>query len=311
MLTGGDPARRLRALLAAETARPVAEPVRKLADLARRRHPGTLAVLFYGSCLRAGEGGRDGGEAGIFDFYLLVERYRPAYRRRLPALANRLLPPNVFFLQAAGERGPLRAKYAVMTLRQFRAGTAPGRLVSSLWARFAQPTRLLYCRDEATQGAVIAALADAVVASLRETAPLLPESAAAPELWERVFRESYRAELRVEQGDRARALVAADRARYEAVTPLALEILRSGAVRPLGAAAARRRWALRRLIGKPLNALRLAKAVFTFESGLDYVLWKVERHSGVRVTPTAWQRRHPLLAAPLLGWQLYRAGGFR
>jgi hypothetical protein len=42
-----------------------------------------------------------------------------------------------------------------------------------------------------------------------------------------------------------------------------------------------RAWALRRACGKALNALRLAKAAFTFEGGADYLAWKIERHSGV------------------------------
>jgi hypothetical protein len=55
---------------------------------------------------------------------------------------------------------------------------------------------------------------------------------------------------------------------------------------------------VRRRLGKPLNIARLLKAAFTFDGAMDYALWKVERHSGVRPEATAWQRRHPLLAAP-------------
>jgi hypothetical protein len=65
------------------------------------------------------------------------------------------------------------------------------------------------------------------------------------------------------------------------------------------------------LLGKILSALRLAKAVFTFDGGVEYILWKIERHSGVRAHTTPWQRRHPLLAAPGLAWRLYRRGAFR
>jgi hypothetical protein len=61
---------------------------------------------------------------------------------------------------------------------------------------------------------------------------------------------------------------------------------------------------LRRQLGKPLNLLRLIKAAFTFDGAIDYVVWKVERHSGVRLEIQPWQRRHPLLAAPRLYYQL-------
>ena len=32
-----------------------------------------------------------------------------------------------------------------------------------------------------------------------------------------------------------------------------------------------------------LSVLRLLKALFTFEGGLDYIAWKLERHSGQRI----------------------------
>jgi hypothetical protein len=48
------------------------------------------------------------------------------------------------------------------------------------------------------------------------------------------------------------------------------------------------------------------KAIFTFEGGVDYVVWKIRRHSGIHLTVTPWQRRHPILAAPSLLWRLRR-----
>ena len=54
------------------------------------------------------------------------------------------------------------------------------------------------------------------------------------------------------------------------------------------------------LAGKPLNILRLLRAAWTFDGATRYALWKIERHSGYRIEPTAVQRRHPLLAAPAL-----------
>jgi hypothetical protein len=63
-------------------------------------------------------------------------------------------------------------------------------------------------------------------------------------------------------------------------------------------------------LGKPLNALRLIKAAFTFEGAARYALWKIERHSGLRLALTPWRERHPILAAPgvlLRLWQARRA----
>jgi hypothetical protein len=60
-----------------------------------------------------------------------------------------------------------------------------------------------------------------------------------------------------------------------------------------------------------LSVARLVKAAFTFQDGAQYLLWKIERHSGVTIEVTPWQRRHPVLASSVLFWKLYRKGAFR
>jgi hypothetical protein len=49
----------------------------------------------------------------------------------------------------------------------------------------------------------------------------------------------------------------------------------------------------------------------TFDNAVDYVAWKIERHSGYRIEPTPFQRRHPLLAAPALYLKLRARGVLR
>ena len=60
-----------------------------------------------------------------------------------------------------------------------------------------------------------------------------------------------------------------------------------------------------------MGALRVLKAAATFDAGLDYILEKVESHSGVRLQVTEAERKRPLLNAPALAWRLFRAGAFR
>ena len=64
-----------------------------------------------------------------------------------------------------------------------------------------------------------------------------------------------------------------------------------------------RGWRARKLVGKPLNMMRLIKAAFTFRGGGDYVASKLDRHTNGALTLTPWERRHPWLAAP---WVLIR-----
>jgi len=71
------------------------------------------------------------------------------------------------------------------------------------------------------------------------------------------------------------------------------------------------KWFLRRANGKFVSFSRLVKGAFTFDGGIDYLAWKISRHSGVEITPTPWQRRHPILAGLMLFIQLRRRGAFR
>jgi hypothetical protein len=264
-------------------------------------------VLFYGSCLRKPETLLSDS---LLDFYLLVDDYRAAYDSGLLAFANRLLPPNVFYLELPRPGGALRCKYAVLTLDQFAAGTSRNTLNVSLWARFSQPARLLWSRDAATGDRVAEACVEAILTMLGNVRPLVP-SDDAEVLWRRAFEATYAAELRSETPDRATELVRLDLDRYRRVTAPALALLREQGRGPPSADECAALWRKRRRVGKLLNLARLAKATFTFQGALDYVLWKVRRHSGVELQVTDWQRRHPLLSAPVLAWRLYRRGAFR
>jgi len=273
------------------------------AHAAARFGPAAASVLFYGSCLRART------TEGILDFYVLVDGYRAAYGRFGLAAANAILPPNVFYLEAPlGER-MLRAKVAVMTVAAFARAVAPGAFMPTVWARFCQPAVVAWARgpDEAREARAL--LARAVVTAAVHAVPLAPAGASAQALWTALFAATYRAELRAEGGGRAADVVAAWPGFYAAVTAPA--IVGVGEADAASRARARRAWALRRVLGKVLNALRLVKALYTFEGGVDYVLWKIERHTGRRPAISPWQRRHPLLALPCVAWRLYRQGVLR
>ena len=296
----------LTALIAQELAQPVPAAVRTMAEAVRARHPGAaLGVLFYGSCLRKPETLL---ADSLLDFYLLVDDYKRAYRGSLMALANRVLPPNVFYLEARHEGATLRCKYAVISLAQFRSGVSADTDNVSLWARFSQQSRLVWSRDAQTIQPVAAACAEAALTMLSNALPLVGNDASAETVWQRAFEETYRAELRSEGLSRAAELVSADLERYRRRHALARDLTGD---RPAGMDACAAAWRRRRRVSKLLNLARLVKATFTFEGGLDYVLWKVKRHSGVVLPVTDWQRRHPLLSAPMVAWKLYRRGAFR
>ena len=272
-----------------------------------------LAILMYGSYLR---GKRD----TLLDFYVLLENFRSTIDSRWQRLANQLLPPNVYYQHVQRADVDARAKYATMTLDQFERAMA-GDFHSYFWSRFTQPCAVVYARDEQALQRVLQALQNAVSTFIGSVAPMLPERFGASELWQTGFALTYRAELRAESGARIAELYETHARHFDDLcsgyarrSDAAISRLADGAfrrLRPADRRRAARTWAVRRWQGKLLSALRIVKAAGTFDDPLDYLLWKIHRHSGIYIEPTATQRRFPLLFAWPLLWRLYRLGAFR
>jgi hypothetical protein len=283
----------LRELVAEELALPVDSRVRAVAAAIAAKHgSASRAVLFYGSCLR--EKRLDGL---MLDFYLIVSDYRAAYAKRWLAAANRLIPPNVFYFEHDG----LAAKYAVLSEADFARLNGPETGNVSVWARFAQPSRLVWSADVAARTRAVEAVARAAPTLLAAAGSLDGESAL--DRWRRAFALTYSAELRAERKARANSVVDLDPERYERLT---LPALAAGkAFRPRGS------WAGRRASGKALSVVRLAKASLTFAGGADYIVWKINRHAGTDIRLKPWQQRHPLLAGLSLLPRLLSSGAVR
>jgi len=196
---------------------------------------------------------------------------------------------------------------------------------SYLWGRFCQPTGLLYVRDEAVAEVVLKCFGQSVLTFVRRVLSQSGDEFTAQQLWRRGLTLSYRAELRSENPAKRARLYDAAPQYYEEITRLALDAL-AGTVEISDNAgklqyrqqvsagkrfAGRCTWKLRSWQGKLLSVLRLLKATLTFEGGVDYILWKIERHSGVTVEVAPRLKRRPLLAMWVLSWRLYRKGGFR
>ncbi len=292
---------RLLDIVRAESALPVPDRVAAIADAARARHGyGVAAVLAYGSALRE----RDDA-AKMVDLYLLGDG--EAGQGRWLSLANRLLPPNVYYLEITDAGAKVRSKYAMVGLAQLEALVSRKTLHPYFWARFAQPTALVWARDATAAERVHRVLAQAILTLTGEAWPLTEPGDPPEARWVRAFSETYRTELRAEGPERARELYRTHAARYDAIA----KEVDDGREGRLDRAAALRRWRRRRILGKALSVLRLVKAAFTFQDGAAYLASKIEQHSGVAVALTDWQRRHPVLASPGLALRLYRRGAFR
>ncbi len=261
------------------TRRPVHAEVQAFARTLAERHAGTLAVLAYGSALRDSS-----PTETLIDFYVLVDL--PQQVSGIAALRwlGQRVPPNVHYAELGTGGTVLRCKYAVMTLERFEDLVAAGTANPYLWARFAQPSRIVWCPQDVVRERVVAALCTAVRTAYGHGMFL-----SSSEPWKRLFENTYRTELRPESGNRAALIVASDAEYYAALGPMLVN------VQPVTSS-----WRAKRAFGKLWSVARLAKAAFTFQGGADYAAWKIARHSGVKIEVTDWQRRHPFLAGLLL-----------
>lgn len=275
-----------------------------------------LGVLFYGSGLR---GGVD--EDTLLDFYIIVERQADWPRSFFARQCNAILPPNVEYHEQSVNGQGMRAKVAILTLAQFRRLTGFATYDTTLWARFSQPSRLVWVRDVRAAGRIGACIIQAHVTAARWAALLGPEQGTPAAFWEGLYANTYAAELRVEKNGRSGSIVEAWPHRYEALLQPCWALANIEAVKageelwPVLSnherEAGQRAWALRMALGRPLNILRLVKAAFTFAGGARYAAWKIRRHSGISIEVSPFADKHPLLAAPPVLFRLWRRGVFR
>jgi len=290
----------LSELVAEELAQPVDPKVTAMAAALAAQYPkAARAVLFYGSCLRQRE--LDGL---MLDFYLIVSDYRDAYESAWLVFANKAIPPNVFPFEHDG----LIAKYAVLSEADFarECGIEAGSV--SVWARFAQPSRLVWAESDAARARVIDSISHCAPTLFALTLSTMAAGQGDPlAVFRAGFALTYGAELRAERLGRSESIVDTDADYYERIGRAAF----AGPLPDAGGKAEVAAWRRRQFKGKALTLVRLAKATTTFAGGVDYIAWKINRHAGAGIEVKPWQRRWPILGALTLLPRLWRRGAIR
>ena len=122
---------------------------------------------------------------------------------------------------------------------------------------------------------------------------------------------TYSAELRTETSKRAITIYQSNQHYYDKVSKcidtnrLLDNVIKSNKIIP------KISWKARIIIGKILSVLRLMKASITFANGVDYIAWKIERHTGEKVEITNNVRKHPWLFSWPIIFRLFRSGKIR
>jgi hypothetical protein len=160
---------------------------------------------------------------------------------------------------------------------------------------------LVWAANESADRAAIEAVARAAPTLLAAAGRI--EGEPVLDWWRRAFALTYSAELRAERKGRAGSVIDADISRYERFSP--------AVIASIDLTARGGHWVRRRIEGKLLSVIRLAKASATYAGGAEYIAWKINRHAGTAIELKPWQKRHPLLAALSLLPRLLRSGAIR
>nr|WP_271079604.1 hypothetical protein [Aurantiacibacter sp. MUD61] len=259
---------------------------------------GAKAVLFYGSNLRTGS------LEGVLDFYVLT---------RGPA--EKGIWPTVSYREWEHDGEVLRAKIATMTAAKFAYAAKGLSRDTTIWARFVQPSALVWSDETGTEIATL--IEHAICTAARHAVALGPATGTEREFWLALFRETYKAELRVEKPGRENSILDLNEAHFDGLLAEALRFMdipftRDGDLLTPHMGETERRevlasWKRSRRWGKALNIARLLRATRTFDGAGRYAAWKVERHTGVKVEVTPWREKHPVLSAPGVLFKVWRA----
>jgi len=289
------------------------------AFVARALGPSTVAVLHYGSRAQ----GRRPRADSAFDFFVVVDHYRPAYESlaatvgtgyapRTAAVLAHILAPNVISVTDREGEGR-RAKCCVISLADFVRACSTRRKDHFVLGRLFQLIVMAWVRDEESDRVITAAVADARASTYTWSRASLPETFTVDEFVRGALARSLAGEIRPEVGDHARTLADAQQAALRSMyAPLLQRLAHQGVLVAEGGAAADPfaivyrqratpsafdRWRIRFYFqrSKMRATVRLLKHVVLYEGWLDYIVRKIERSGDTKMVLTSREQRWPLI----------------
>lgn len=280
--------------------------------LARAFGPDAVAVIHYGSHAHRSDARRE----SAYDFFVIVDRYGPAYRSlrhslgslfspRRATLLARILPPNVLSIPERGVPAPLSTKCAVLSLDDLERACSPRARDHFVQGRLFQKVQLPWTRDEHSRTRVANALMNARVGTFAWVRPYLPREFDVETYCRKLLETSYAGEIRPEGGERTGVLLAAQRDAMVRMYAALLERLAGSTIVAQRAKVYRlasRVGPVYRLrvflyfqISRTRATLRWAKYIALYEGWLDYIVQKIARRSGMEIELTPRERRWPLI----------------
>lgn len=267
-----------------------------------------MGVIFYGSNLRKKD------FEGILDFYIITQNSSDYPGGSISKFFNKYFPPYVYYKEENISGKILRAKIACISYKQLLKKSFLESYDTTIWARFCQPTRLVWVRDPQSADKILDILRNSLITASSWAALLGPEKGTIDEFWHNLFAHTYYAELRVEKKGRSHHILQDNEERYSKILIEVWKLIgvrapyAGGAFYPVLSKASRlkaqKRWRLISKLGKFFNICRLLKAAFTFKDGVKYIVWKIQRHTNHVIKLSNFEEKHPFLSFLTILWKL-------
>ncbi len=266
-----------------------------------------ISVILYGSCLHP----LTRKPTSSPDFYIILDSYRRALPNIFHSVLNRILPPNVYYIQLKKGNGLIEAKYNTITLKDLERETALSAGSLFTLGRFSKRLGLIYIKS-GYEDRIINCIYNAILTNAFLALGVVKDEFTLDEFIISLLALSYVGEVRIERNTKTKELFDAFGDFYRFVYSRILKefeiyikavICNDGHYRlNLSEEEMRiRREHTQRLIrrSRRLSILRWPKSIYTFRNYVDYLILKVERSKGIKIELTPLERRFPLI----FGWR--------
>lgn len=266
-----------------------------------------LAVILYGSCLHPSTR----KPTSSHDFYIVLDTYKSALPDFFHALLNRILPPNVYYIQLKEGDKILEAKYNTISLRDLERETSLSAGSLFTLGRFGKRLGLLYLKP-GYEDRIIDSIYNAVLTNTYLALTMMDREFTLDEFILFLLSLSYAGEVRIERDTKIQELFSAFQDYYRYVYGRALAEFAVHTKAVVGGEPcyrlnfsedeiAVRRKMTEKFIRKSrrMSVLRWPKSIYTFGNYVDYLILKVERSKGIKIELTPLERKFPLI----FGWR--------
>lgn len=270
-------------------------------------------VIYYGSKLIEGLA----KPSSFRDFFVIVEDWGPISKGVFDRCTLSLMPPKMWFTSVVIDSIKLESKYHVLTLAEFRRYCSQFAPDHYLLGRMSKRVGVVWASDDAARELILDILPDAFLNNAYRAAPLIEGPLSREETIKHFLSMSYRAELRLETGEKIEQLYRTSKEYYDKLYGMLIElfvkddILSASNGMYRASAAHKRRAFLAKLYvikSKSRHIMRFPFMIRNMGNWLEQLQGKYERTFNRPLEFTEFEKRHRIYAVLKYFYKIKIAG---